>query len=223
MHNTTLKRYSKEEIKAMFGDLTLDSLPSKDSTELLDLIQSFTGRKDYIRELGYVLYNKEFAKELQKVLNEVLKNGDSFLELEAGTGSFTMLLNNLGFDGYGITLEIKENHWGMDSASDYYQKALSNNQLFLSSLEDWKIKVPPKLIIANWIPYNAGDEVIEFFDKLKIYPEYFLTTDEDMGGCVANDHFFEWLDLNYKAEYTFRKFYPFDCIHDRPVLHKFKG
>jgi hypothetical protein len=210
----------RKVIHNTFGELTLEDLPSKSDPNFQKIQRGFPARRNYIKELGFVLFQKEMAQEIEMCLEKILGSNDEFLELEAGTGSFTLLLNNLGFSGYGITLEIEGKHWGMRKTSVYYKKALEKQLLFLSSLEEWDIKVPPKLIIANWIPYKGGQEIIDFFNKLIEYPEYFMVTHEDVGGCIASDEFFDWLNQHYKSYTEIENYESFSTIYDRIFIYE---
>ncbi len=204
----------------LFGDLTIEDLPSCNDQNWQKLQKSFQLRREYIKELGFVLFSQNFAYELKNVLDSYDIN--TFLELEAGTGSFTILMNNLGFKGKGVTLPISDNHWGMSSESKYYQLALKEQWLLLSNLEEYTPDNWPDLIITSWTPYGGGQEVIQFMENLEKIPLYFLSIDEGRGGCVGSDDYFDWLEKNYMEIHWFDFYQHFSLIFDRPVLYKRK-
>lgn len=217
-----LRPIPQEDLDNLYTSVGINSLPSRDNPVYKQLRNSFSARRQYIPEHGFMLLNKEFAYELKKILRLHLTRGE-FLELEAGTGIFTLLLNNLGFKGVGVTLPITEDgkHWGFKHDGKFYQMALKehNKVLFLSNIEDYMPERVPELIIMNWVPYEKGDEIIDFFEKLHEYPRYVISTDEGEGGCVANDNYFRWLHQNYTSCHYFENYDSFWGIHDNVYLY----
>jgi hypothetical protein len=182
-----------------------------------DYLESFEMRREYIKDFGYIYLTEVFMKEMVKVCEKY--NLTNFIELGAGTGSFTKVLNDYGIKGKGLTLSLnnKDDNWGM-SPSPIYDYCLDNALLILDDMRESNIKLP-ELVISSWIPYRGGDEVQAFFANNDL-PEYYLVIGEGYGGCTASDNFFDFLDENFKEIYTFEKYKSFPAIYDQAILYK---
>jgi hypothetical protein len=213
----------KEIVDGVFSEITPEKLPSRFSKDFDRLMNSFVLRKVYTTTIGFALLSQEFANELHNILFQY--GIRTFVELEAGNGSLTILLNNIIFDGKGYTLKPcgGGKHWGFNPDNKFCQQALKNNMLEFKDIRNVKIDNNIDLIVASWIPYQEGEEVIEFFkNNSKNIPEYFLLIGEDEGGCTAGDEFFEWLCDNFDRAYTFKQYMSFNAIYDECILYKRK-
>jgi hypothetical protein len=209
----------REVIESIYDPL-LNELPSMFGRTFSRILGSFTARKVYIKKYGFTALTKEFLAEIEE---EFSKRGiQEFLELQAGTGFFTKVLNDYGFVGKGITLEIPANdhHWGL-SRSPIYKHCVQNNLLVFRNIEDIQNETIPELVISSWIPYERGEEVINFFNNNSL-PEYYLVIGEGFGGCTANDNFHEWLDDVFERVHVFETYKSFSGIHDSVILYKKK-
>jgi hypothetical protein len=112
-------------------------------------------------------------------------------------------------------------HWGFNIHNKFCQYSAAADLLEFKDIRDLKIDDNVDLIVASWIPYEGGDEVIEFFENnSENIPEYFLLIGEGEGGCTANDKFFGWLGSNFEEKYTFKQFVSFSAIYDSCILYK---
>jgi hypothetical protein len=198
----------------------LRNLPSRFEPEFRSFLESFVARKIYIQHFGFVALSRELMVDIRNKLEALgIKN---FLELQAGTGFFTKVLNDYGFIGKGITLEIPEegHHWGL-TRSPIYDYCVTHNLLEFEDLENIVGHSIPELVISSWIPYEHGDEIIKFF-KWNNLPEYYLVIGEGEGGCTANDNYFKWLENNFEMIHLFEEYKSFFAIHDTMVLYKLK-
>ena len=200
-------------------------LPSAYSQEIQDLSASFSARREYISHVGFPLLTQEFLIAL--VNDFVDRDFKTFIELEAGTGALTHILNNSGkLSGTAYSLEIQEGkrHWGLETSSPFYAAASISEELQFKDIRKLILDSKPDIAIASWIPYEGGEEVIEFFDNQSPQnrPDYFLVIGEGPGGCTSNDAFFDWLETNWdlvEHDYPYTKF---DGIYDYPALYKSK-
>jgi hypothetical protein len=214
------------DLEEMFPlDVVPEKLPSEYSKEIQLLSNSFTARKEYISKVGFALLTQEFIFTLLNSFAD--KDIKTFVEIEAGTGALTTVLNNSNrVSGVGYTLEIPEekHHWGLTTSSWFYANSSLSETLKFQNIKKLKLDYKPDVIIASWIPYEAGEEVIEFFNNQlpQYYPEYFLLIGEGPGGCTANDEFFDWLEENWEVVPTEYSYTPFFGIYDSPVLYKSK-
>jgi len=186
---------------------------------LNDSYTNYTFRLEYIKRYGYVLITQEFLRELDQVFTK--HNIHKFIELGAGTGFITKVLTDLKYKCYGITLEIEENHWGL-SRSPMYEYCLNKRLLTLGDLNNIIIEHLPELAISSWIPYEGGEETINFF-KNNGLPEYYLLIGEGPYGCTSSDEFFDFVNSYFEEIYTFQDYTSFDLIRDNAILYKKKG
>ncbi len=210
------------DIPTMFTE-DLKDLPSKFSEDFGMLKESFRARKEYIAHVGFPLISKEFASELKEIFIDL--EIDSFAEIEAGNGVISTLLNNLGFEGKGYTLDpdtIKHN-WGIQK-SPIFERAREQQLLEFINIRKLKLKTAPDIIVASWIPYEGGDEVLEFFNNHSDnQSEYFMVIGEGHGGCTANDEFHDWLDNKFEHIWMSKSYEPFMCIYDSVCIYKRKS
>ncbi len=216
---------AKVDIFDLFrGDLALDKLPSNKDQTFKVIKESYLGRRAYVEHLGFPLLSKEFAYELKEAFEA--RDINTFVEIEAGSGALTTLMNNLNFRGVGYTLdpaEIKHN-WGMKT-SPISEHALQQGNLKYQDIRTLEISPDevPDVIVASWIPYEGGDEVIEFFEIQEQVSEYFLIIGEGYGGCTASDEFHDWLDQNYNDIWSSSEYKPFESIWDSVILYQRKN
>jgi hypothetical protein len=212
----------KEEfINDLYPEIVPDKLPSRFSKEFKSFKTSYVLRGTYTNNIGFALLSQEFAYELREVLPEY--NIRTFVELEAGNGTLTILLNNIVFDGKGYTLKPADDgkHWGFKSDNRFCEQALSTNLLEFKDIREVTIDNNIDMIVASWIPYEGGQEVIDFFESnSENIPDYFLLIGEGEGGCTASDDFFDWLGSNFEEEYIFKQFVSFEAIYDSCILYK---
>jgi len=209
--------------ETLYPGMDLEELPSKDNGGIQMLIESFSARREYIAQFGFTLFTEEF---LLSLVNDFENRGiESFVEIEAGLGTFTHLLNqSQQLKGVGYTLPINDKHWGMDNSSPFYQQGVKTGELILQDIREVQLEYKPDVIISSWIPYEGGGEVIEFFDNQpkQLWPDYYLVIGEGPGGCTASDEFFDWLEANWdyvEADYGYSRF---GGIYDQPMLYKSK-
>ncbi len=200
----------------------LKRLPSMTYRDFDTLANSFSGRHEYIKHVGFPLLTYEFQRELQEQL-QYLEIG-TFVEIEAGTGALTTLLNNIDVVGKGYTLDPAgmEHNWGMDE-SPIFDYARDRGWLEFQDIRELRLDSIPDMIIASWIPYESGEEVIEFFDNQSHDSQYFMVIGEGQGGCTANDEFHEWLDENFDHVWTSLRYVSFNAIHDSVEIYSRKG
>ncbi len=202
------------------GDLK--SLPSIEDEDISILKHRYYGRREYIKHLGYTLLTKEFASELQEIFKDL--NINSFVEIEAGAGALSVLLNNVGLTGKGYTLdpESGEDNWGMGQG-EIFQHARSSGMLEFADIRELELQHKPDIVVASWIPYMGGDEVIEFFKLQDEVPEYFLVIGEGYSGCTASDEFHDWLEDTFEEVWESETHTSFSTIHDSVKIFKKKG
>jgi hypothetical protein len=208
-------------LDGLFKDLTVEGLPSKYNSEFIRLKESFVSRRKYTREISFALFCQEFAMELQMKMEEL--NIKNFIELKAGNGTLTLLLNNLGLTGIGYTLSPDggDAHWGLSIDNKYFKEMTKKGLLKTQDITEAKISDNTDMIVASWIPYHGGQKTIAFFENnSENLPEYFLLIGEDEGGCTSSDEFFEWLYTNFEIEYDFEHFERFEAIYDSCILYK---
>lgn len=205
-------------------DMDRNKLISKESKKFDFLSRNYHARKEHIKRYGFPIITREFADELYNKLNNL--GVDTFVEIEAGHGLLTALLNNFSLRGIGYTLDPSkmEHNWGMEEGpiTERLKEAglLEYQDIRKITLDEGSI---PDLVVASWIPYRGGDEVIEFFEHQPKRPKYFLIIGEDAGGCNANDRFFEWLDKNYEHVWTSEEYQAFDAIYDSCQIFESRG
>jgi len=209
------KRSRENYIHNMYGDI-LEILPSKKEASFLQLIGSFTLRQTYISTFGYIAITEEMIKEIQIKFKKL--GIQEFLELEAGTGFLTKVLNDSGFKGVGLSLEIPKDkhHWGL-KPSPIYEYCLEKNLLILGDITKQKMNIP-ELVLVSWIPPDGGEEVIQFFKNNKT-PSYFAVIGED-GGCTDSAKFREWLDNEFRCIDEIEEYQSFYGIYDRFKIYE---
>ena len=210
---------AKKFLESIYDPL-LNELPSMYDSKFQRMIESFSLRKLYISRYGYVPLSKEVIQEMTNKFHEI--DVDEFLELQAGTGFMTKVLIDYGFVGTGITLKIPEdphaNHWGLKQHAMYHH-CVDNDILVLADIRETDIDPLPKMVISSWIPYEHGEEVLEFFEKNGL-PEYYTLIGEGRGGCTANDEFHEWLENNYTEIESIGSYKSFSGIYDSILIYK---
>ncbi len=222
MMQTEEEFHSVVNLKELYkGDLS--DLPSISFNEFNILVNSFVGRRKYISHAGFSLLTYEFQRELQEQLQEL--SIDTFTEIEAGTGALSIMLNNINIKGKGYTLDpdTGKSNWGMGK-SPIFEHARENGLLEFQDIRELKLDHKPDMVVASWIPYEGGDEVIEFFENQEPAhtSEYFMVIGEGYGGCTANDEFHDWLDENYTSVWTSQTYVSFNAIYDRVMIFKRK-
>jgi len=202
-------------------DPLMNNLPSKNDTGFDSVRFSYYARKNYIGKFGFALLTKEVIDEIEEIFNKL--NIKEFLEIEAGTGFLTKVLNDRGFAGKACSLPIPEDaggakkHWGL-TANKMYRYCIETDTLRLKDIRELNTKIP-KIVISSWIPYRGGEEVIEFFE-LNSFPEYYMVIGEGWGGCTASDEFHEWLDENFEEVKTVNSYKSFNAIWDKIEIYK---
>ncbi len=209
------------EIIAQVWDPLMDELPSNSDSLYHRVRDSFEFRKEYISKFGYMLLTKEVQSEMVQKFNEL--DVDSFIELGAGTGSLTKVLIDAGLSGVGYTLPIPENehHWGFEAKGSLYNYCVQKKILELGDMRDLINITVPKMVISSWVPYEEGQEVLDFFNT-NGYPEYYTVVGEGYGGCTASDDFHQWLEKNYTRIDSIASYESFIGIYDRIEIYKKK-
>ncbi len=199
----------------------LKRLPSMDYRNFSMLVNSFSGRHEYISQMGFPLLTYEFQRELQEQLQYM--EIDTFVEIEAGVGSLSVLLNNIDISGKGYTLDPDacEGNWGMDK-SPVFEYARANDILRFRDIRELTLDHKPDMIVASWIPLGGGNEVIDFFENQNHDSEHFMIIGEGYGGCTASDEFHQWLDDNFDSVWTSQRYVSFAAIHDRVCIYRRK-
>jgi len=198
----------------------LKRLPSTLFMNFQKIKGSFDGRRDYISHVGFPLLSYEFQFELQAQFKDL--GIKTFVEIEAGTGALTTMLNNSEVTGRGYTLDPDscEHNWGMKK-SPVFEYAREQGWLEFADIRKLKLQEAPDIIVASWIPYEGGEEVLEFFDN-NPESDYFMVIGEGYGGCTANDKFHDWLEDNFKHIWTSRHYQSFYAIHDSVEIYRRK-
>ncbi len=200
----------------MSYDKLMSKLPSSTNDDFIELLNSFMQRSGYIEKFGFVPLTDEFLGELISKFKKLrVKN---FLELGAGTGFLTKVLNDYGLPGIGISLEIPEakHHWGL-SPSPIYNYCIENNLLQLGDMTEIQVEVPD-LVVSSWVPLGGGHEVMEFMQK-NGYPEWYLLIGEGEGGCTGSETFNSFVEDNFDCVYRFSTYRSFAGIHDKALLY----
>lgn len=210
-----------EEIQEMFLE-HLDNplrMVSETDPSFKKLRNSFLSRKKYIDKMGFSLFTREFLIELKTVMDQ--KNISEFVEVYAGYGTFTLFLNQLGLAGKGITFK-PDGNWGLTPDNIILEKNLELKHIIFHDIANIHI-ANRDMIVASWIPYRGGQELITFYNNHpRDYFPYLLLVGEGYGGCTSSDEFFDFLDENFDEEYHFENFQRFDAIYDRCILYKKK-
>jgi len=216
--------WEPEEAQKKFNELwdtSLVELPSQENPDFIEFKEDYRARQEYIKHIGFTLFNAEFADELDIELK--LRGITTFVETGSGYGAFTRLLNNIGFKGKGYTLRLpenpNENHWGLKINSIYTETVKSGETILkdLNEVRDEK----PDLILSSWVPLEGGEEVQAFFEN-NSYPMWYLVIGEGLGGCTGNDDYHVWLDKHYNKDHRFDTFVSFDMLYDNAILYKLK-
>ncbi len=199
----------------------LKRLPSMAYRDFGILANSFVGRREYHSHVGFPLLTWEFQRELEEQLHDL--EIDTFVEIEAGTGALTTVLNNSNVVGKGYTLDPDtcRGNWGMEK-SPIFDHARDMGWLEFQDIRDLELSHTPDIIVASWIPYRGGEEVIEFFNNQEHNSEYFMLIGEGRGGCTANDTFHGWLEENFDHVWTSLRYASFDAIYDKAVIYRRK-
>jgi len=217
-----------EELYALFPEYLPSRLRVSASREAFEKserffegISSYQFRKNYIKHMGFPLLTSEFKQELEEVLKQ--ENIHSFIELYAGYGTLTLLLNEIGSKGKGYTLEPNGHNWGLDADNKWYKVAREKQLLEHRDIAELKLVSKPDMMVASWIPYEGGQELMTFAENnAKHLPEYFLLIGEGEGGCTWCNEGFKWLHLNFMEVHHFQDFISFDAIYDNAILYKRK-
>ena len=198
-------------------DPLMDNLPSKTNEDFQKVKVGWYTRKIYIAKFGYVLLTREIVDEIEEIFDDL--NIKEFVEIQAGTGFLTKVLNDRGFAGkaYSLPIPKAKRHWGL-TVSKMYSHCVETDILRLIDIRDLRVKIP-KMVISSWIPYKGGKEVIEFFESNSL-PEYYMIIGEGYGGCTASAEFHGWLDKNYKEFELVRNYERFLAIHDNIIIYK---
>jgi len=213
-----------EFIQELYPSMVPEEIPSETDKAFGFLKEGFRTRRNYTKDVMFPLLSLEMLQDLRVKLDA--KGIKTFVELYSGTGALILLLNNLGYQGKGYTLDPgmgDHNPYGFDPNNRFTKEALEKDLLVFKDIQELVLDEKPDMMVASWIPYGHGEELIEFVRvNPETTPEYFLLMGEGEGGCTANDEFFVWLHENYELEETIH-YRPFISIYDSVELYRRKS
>ncbi len=194
-------------MEKLYPAIELDALPSWHDKDFQSMIFGkgalMKYRSFYVQRMGFMLYYKEFIEILDKFLQAIKAN--TFVELDAGNGILSLLLKRLGYEGKGYTLPPKKSQSSSGKSLNVFEKeAVESGALVYQDIRELYLQETPDVVLASWIPYMGGDEVIEFFEhqwERGIKPQYFVIIAEGYGatGCEL---FLDWLDMHFERVET---------------------
>jgi len=194
--------------------------PALQSDDFDELLSSWHGREKYIENIGYAPVSREFCEALRRDLQGF--GVQRFVEIVAGSGYMTLLLNRMGFEGVGYTL-MKDN--GHFENSPYYREVQKAGCLIDQDITTLVCDEAPDMVLASWIPLGGGEEVMAFFENQwhrGIDTPLFVLIGESPGGATASDAFFDWLERHFDEAGRNEAYTPFDNLHDACVYYKRK-
>lgn len=150
--------------------------------EYLRVMSLYEQRQIFVHKYSWAVLNDESYYLLSKKLDEL--GVKSILSTCSGTGYHENILNQIGFDVIATDINSCNNSFmeiiNLDSREAV--KTYSTDCLFLS----W----PPRVSDAG---YNALDE---------FKGDIVVSIDEDRGGCIADDKYFDLLESRFELVST---------------------
>gem|GEM_PF-3873425 len=205
---------TRSVIEKLYPSMDPDALPSwhdplfqsiMRNPDQKDCLPYFIYRRAYLERIGYTIHCKESIEHLDRFLKSL--GVKSFVELDAGYGVLSLLLKKLGYKGRGYTLAIEDEnkmvHGNLPRRAEptiFEKEALESGALVYQDIRNLYLDEAPDVVLASWIPYLGGEEVIEFFEhqwERGIKPAYFILIREERG-ATQSELFLEWLFMRNK-------------------------
>jgi len=193
-------------------------MTKKEAIELANKCKflSSDSRWNYIEKNGFVIWHDELIDELKNILNKYgLK---TFVEVYAGTGHLTRLLNNIGVNGKGYTLDPGEfDLYGFNNKNEFTVQCIEDGILEYKDILCMNVNEFDKdLLVMSWIPLGGGDEILSRIYMHKT-PEYILHIGEHYG-CTGDDDINDYLNEKCEVVYEFEEHINFPGANDRMEL-----
>ena len=167
-------------------------------------------REKYVQNFGFVLYSKDWIKPLSKWIGD-----RPCLEIMAGSGMLSYFLSL-----YGVKIRATDN-FSWKNTSWFIKNEFSVENLdCIEAIRKYGRDV--KFVICSW-PYMDNNAFLCLQEMRKVNPKCrMIYIGEGMGGCTANDNFFEtaeYIDLN-TFDKAVSKYSIWEGIHDNIFLFK---
>lgn len=172
-------------------------------------------RDAYILDYGFVAITKKFIKDLSSILQN-----EKVLEIGAGTGFLSSILNKSGIDITPVDLHVNE---GGKFNNNYGFKKLHTSVLETDGIKYLKSNPHFSTILLVWPP--LGEELAtEVLLNMKS-GQKLIYIGEGSSGCTASASFFENLksttilnkELTEKANRNFKRF---PLMHDKVYVYE---
>lgn len=192
--------------------ITNKEIPEDVSVNLLNSLKSRIVRQYAIKNMGFALVTKRFARDLAKYIGD-----NKCLEIMAGQGCLSKALKDEGVDIITTDNYSWSTHFNM---SDTWTDV--ENIDCLDAIKKYGKDV--SYIVCSWIPYNRsiGYEALKLMNDIN--PDCkMIVIGEDYGGCTADDSFFENLEeIHVNSEFK-NSFRSWQSIYDYVSIVKFKN
>ncbi|WP_300363665.1 hypothetical protein [Hydrogenimonas sp.] len=213
----------RKPLEKIIPSLNPERLPRADDPDFIHLLCASGGRDSHLRQIGYAAVNRDFCETLRKDFESF--GVRRFVEIDAGSGYLTLLLNRLGFAGYGYTLKEHNRVFEIEE-SPYYKDVKKSGCLIDRDITTLVCETAPDLVLASWVPYCGGEEVVTFFEnqwQRGIETPYFVLIGEERGGATASDEFFDWLEAHFDYIGYNESYLSFFGIRDNCLYYRKKG
>ena len=203
---------SDDEGIAFVESIMDKEIPEDLSEELLNSMNSGIFRSYAIRYMGYAIITKKFTRGLAKYIGD-----KKCLEIMAGQGCLSKSLQDEGVD-----IIVTDNYsWnGSFNMNDTWIDV--EDMDCLEAIRKYGKEV--SYILCSWIPYKSqiGYEALKLMNEIN--PECkMIVLGEGLGGCTADDLFFQHLERVDEDEEFLNHFRKWGGIYDYASIVKFRG
>lgn len=193
-YNSMLDLYSKKkypvDISDRFTETTIDN----------------EQRNEIIKKVGFTLITDNLLYNLSNLLY-----GNKCLEIMSGNGSLTK-----GLQDYGVDILATDNYEMVDFFNNDFWTEVENIDA-VDAIDKYGKDV--NFVICSWIPYYKPIGYQAIKKLYEVNPKaVFIYIGEEMGGCTADDNFF-----NYSSEISFSEKMKIDYDNINKISNSLKN
>ena len=200
---TTLGHEFIELVKC--NSLSVDEMIALDTTDLNSFMAIYFARSLFVREIGFAIPYSETITGLARHIGN-----RKAIEVCAGTGWFTKLLQEVGVDIIGVDNYSKSYH-GLretgDSVSRTFLPKVATNIQSMDAIEAVIAHPSRDVILACWVDLDSNLDC-HLVEAMKPGQELILIG--EVYGCTGSKEFFDKYELN-ELEIPYRSWHG---IHD---------
>lgn len=187
-------------------------IPEDLSEELLNSMNSGIFRSYAIRYMGYAIITKKFIRGLSEYIGD-----KKCLEIMAGQGCLSKSLQDEGVD------IITTDNYSWNGSFNMNDTWIDVEDMdCLEAIRKYGKEV--SYILCSWIPYKSqiGYEALKLMNEIN--PECkMIVLGEGLGGCTADDLFFQHLERVDEDEEFLNHFRKWGGVYDYASIVKFRG